>query len=254
GTFYGRPRIRDRPMYPHLPSDCAVDRATVTDSGGTIGCNKFYQMYGKKGLTGGLMVAWCTHSVCIGFHCIPKGEGRNDVFSALFTHWRIAPRYVIYDFACALAPYCMLREPVFFDDTVFLIDCFHSEGHTRCSPACFIRAYKEWNAKLASINSSAGECGNAGVAKIRRPISYMSQRHAVIFSYVFLAIWNRLRRREMERKLPKSLRKSSTAASSAESSPKARKEKTSSRVSVARASAETKSSAKRDGFAGRHRK
>ena len=79
-----------------------------------IGCNKFYEAYGKKGLTGGLMAAWCPHLVCLGFHCIPKGEGRNDVFSALFTRWRSPPEIVIYDFACALGPYCMLREPAFF--------------------------------------------------------------------------------------------------------------------------------------------
>ena len=43
------------------------------------------------------MAAWCLHSVCIGFHCIPKGEGRNNVFSAIFTRWERAPKVVIYD-------------------------------------------------------------------------------------------------------------------------------------------------------------
>ncbi|EJD33827.1 hypothetical protein AURDEDRAFT_76662, partial [Auricularia subglabra TFB-10046 SS5] len=191
------PRIRNRPIYPRLPNDRKTDRATVTDGGGNIGCSKYYQLYGRKGLTGGLMVAWCTHSICVGFHCIPRGEGRNDVFSSLFCYWPTAPDDVVYDFSCALALYCMLREARFFRLTRFLIDAFHSEGHTRCSKACFIRQYREFEAHLRGFNSSAGESGNAGLAKIRKPLSYMAQRHAVIFCHVFLAIWNRERRKKL---------------------------------------------------------
>lgn len=201
GTFYGRPRYRDRPKYPHLPTDEKRERAVISDSGGSIGCTKYYEDYAKKGLTGGLMVFWCTHSVCLGFHCIPKGEGRNDVFSAIFTHWKRAPRFIIYDYACALAPYCMIREPEYYEDTSFFIDGFHAFGHTRCSPACFIAAYKAWSETLRKTNSSAGECGNSGLAKIRRPLSYMSQRHAIIFAYVYLAMWNRLRYAGVEQEL-----------------------------------------------------
>ncbi|EJD40567.1 hypothetical protein AURDEDRAFT_69942, partial [Auricularia subglabra TFB-10046 SS5] len=188
------PRIRTRPVYPNIPGDGGTDRASVTDTGGKIGCSKFYQEYGKKGLTGGLMIIWCPHSVCYGFHCIPKGEGRNDVFSAFYTHWPRPPRAIIYDFACALAPYCMIREPIYYGDTLFLIDKFHSQDHTRCSPACFLSGYTDWSQKLRSVNSSAGECGNAGIAKIRKALSYMSQRHAIILTHIFLAIWNRMRR------------------------------------------------------------
>lgn len=32
---------------------------------------------------------------------------------ALITRWPTAPERVIYDFACALGPYCMTREPQF---------------------------------------------------------------------------------------------------------------------------------------------
>lgn len=193
GSFYGRPRIRNRPQYTALRSDNKRERGAVTETGGAIGCNKYYETYGKKGLTGGLMVAWCTHSVCLGFHCIAKGEGRNDVFSAIFTHWEKPPKFIIYDFACALGPYCMLREPEYWKDTRFVIDWFHGYGHVACSPACFITSYVEYDVQLREANSSAGECGNAGVRRIRRPLSYMSQRHAVIYSYVYFALWNRLR-------------------------------------------------------------
>lgn len=180
---------------------------TESETGvGGIGCNKFYETYGKRGQTGGLMAVWCPHCICLGFHCIPKGEGRNDVFSAVFTRWETAPEVIIYDFACALGPYCMLREPKFFGRTRFLIDGFHAKGHTRCTKACFITSYKKDTPGLKAVNSSAAECGNGGLLKIRRPLSYMSQRHAVIYAYTYLATYNRDRRCEAARKAAKGMR------------------------------------------------
>lgn len=146
------------------------------------------------------MCVWCTHSVCYGFHCIPKSEGRNDVFSAIITHWEKAPRIVVYDFACALGPYCMTREPDFFADTLFLIDDFHAAGHTRCSRASFLSTYANADPRLAHINSSAAECGNGGLHRIRKSVSYMSQDRAIQYTKVFLSIWNRCRIRNLIQK------------------------------------------------------
>ncbi|KAK6972062.1 hypothetical protein R3P38DRAFT_3457733 [Favolaschia claudopus] len=149
GCCYGLPKIRERPYYSNLKHD-------------------FYSQYGERRLTGGIMCMWCTHSICYGFHCIPKGEGRNDVFSALLTRWETVPKRVIYDFACALGPYCMTREPEFFANTQFLIDDFHSVGHTNCSPAAFLKTHCNVDARLSYINSSAGECENSGLGRIRK--------------------------------------------------------------------------------------
>ncbi|KAJ7755079.1 hypothetical protein DFH07DRAFT_868554 [Mycena maculata] len=174
GCCYGMPKIRDCPTYPKLKFN------TRPEASGKRGakCSKFYSQYGEKKLTGGIMCAWCTHSICYGFHCIPKGEGRNDVFSALVTRWERPPKRVIYDFACALGPYCMTREPAFFADTQFLIDDFHVSGHTKCAPAAFLKTYCAVDPRLRHINSSAGECGN-------------------MYTKVFVSIWNRQRMRGM---------------------------------------------------------
>lgn len=141
------------------------------------------------------MVCWCSHSICYGFHCIPNSEGRDDVFSALVTRWRVAPKHVIYDFACALGPYCMLREPQFFANTLFAIDDFHAQGHTKCSTAAMLCEYAQVNTHLKKINSSAAECGNGALRKIRKSVSYMGQLRAIIYTKVFLCIWNRLKLR-----------------------------------------------------------
>jgi hypothetical protein len=182
-----------RPRYPHLAHDAKADL------NGTRGskCAKYYSQYGERRLTGGMMCVWCTHSICYGFHFIPKGEGRNDVFSAMITRWVKPPKRVIYDFACALGPYCMTREPEFFADTQFVIDAFHAQGHTKCTNAAFLTNYCKVDPRLSYINSSAGECGNSGLARIRKSLSYMSQDHAFIYAKTFLSVWNRLQIRKL---------------------------------------------------------
>jgi hypothetical protein len=148
------------------------------------------------------MCAWCTHSICYGFHCIPKGEGRNDVFSAMVTRWPKAPKRVVYDFACALGPYCLTREPEFFSETQFLIDKFHAKGHSKCSSAAFLGTYGEVDDSVGQVNSSAAECGNSGMGRIRKSVSYMRQNRAILYTKHYLCIWNRLRiRRILHRKL-----------------------------------------------------
>ncbi|KAJ7591272.1 hypothetical protein C8J56DRAFT_1047478 [Mycena floridula] len=195
GCCYSMPQIRDRPEYPGLLWD--RKRKAKNERNGD-GCSKFYGRYGEATLTGGLMVFWCTHSICYGFHCIPEAEGRDDVFSALITRWPKAPKQVIYDYACALGPYCMLREPDFFADTQFLVDGFHSQGHTKCSTASMIKTYSKVDPRLAMVNSSAAECGNGVLGRVRKSLSYMSQRRAVIFTKVFMCVTNRIRMRRME--------------------------------------------------------
>lgn len=146
------------------------------------------------------MCVWCTHSICYGFHYIPKGEGRNDVFSAIYTRWKTPPKRVVYDFACALGPYSMTREPDFFADTTYSIDLFHAGNHTQCAPAAFLETYMAIDPRLSVINSSAAECGNGGIARIRKSVSYMSQERAIMYTKVFISIWNRHRIRAMLKK------------------------------------------------------
>ncbi|KAF9455234.1 hypothetical protein BDZ94DRAFT_870632 [Collybia nuda] len=189
------PQIRSRPQYPRLTHD------QRNDSGGNRGakCSKYYSQYGQQRLTGGIMGAWCTHSICYGFHCIPNGEGRNDVFSAMVTRWPKPPKRVIYDFACALGPYCLLCEPDFFADTLFVIDNFHSVGHSKCAPAAFLSSYSRVDPRLVSLNSSAAECGNGGLSRIRKSVSYMTQTRAVQYTRVFISIWNRNKIQRMKK-------------------------------------------------------
>lgn len=143
------------------------------------------------------MAIWCTHVIAYGFHCIPIGEGRNDVFSAIYTRWPEPPKHIIYDFACALGPYCMTREPMYFGECIFCIDEFHAPDHTKCEEACFLTAYMGADPRLKQLNSSAAECGNSGLKRIRKVVKFMGQERAMIYTRVFLAAWNRARLRKV---------------------------------------------------------
>lgn len=197
GTLYGLPPIHSRRVYAKLvheaeamkPGVVVVDRDV--DDSTRSGCNKYYKSYSKNGLTGGIFVMWCTHSVCLGFHSIPVAEGRNDVFSAIYTHFRTAPEIVIYDFACKLATYCFTREARYFRHTRFLIDELHAHDHHHCGQASLASNVMAYDSRVRQANTSAAECGNKGMKRIRKSVSFMTYEHAVIYTKVFLDIWNR---------------------------------------------------------------
>ena len=85
--------------------------------------------------------------------CTPTYEGWNDVFSALYMHWPTAPKVVVYDFACQLAPYSLLWEPQFFCNTQFLVNQFHASGHTKCSKASSLTYAMQFDPNLQVINT-----------------------------------------------------------------------------------------------------
>ena len=136
------------------------------------------------------MALWCPHLICLGFHKMPKAEGRDDVFSALFCYFNIAPSVVIYDFACQLAPYCHNCEPEFFKDTLFVIDEMHAKGHSNCSQVCFLSNYMQTRSDLLPINSSAAECSNSSLNQIRKSVSYMNETNVILYTHTFLSVWN----------------------------------------------------------------
>lgn len=186
--------MRERPHYPFLKNDGGQERSTTEGPGSEdIRCNKFYSKYRTNGLTGGLLVLWCPHGSCVGFHCLPRGEGRNDVFSALYTFWETAPEVIVYDFGCELGPYCMLRAPDFFQNTRFLIDDFHAQGHSRCSRACMTKNYR-WDPEIYSLATPIAESGNALLGPIRDSLRYMTQFRAVLYVNTFMCVHNRMRR------------------------------------------------------------
>ncbi|KAK0553335.1 hypothetical protein OC846_002580 [Tilletia horrida] len=197
GVHYGSSKIRERPQYPHLKESKKFHSVQDVPASDSTTCNKFYSDYIKPRRTGGIMAIWCRHAIAMGFHCIPSAEGRDDVFSALFCYWPTPPRVVVYDFACQLASYCLAREPTFFADTLFVVDELHQHGHSQCTPSSWLSTYMANDPTLRHLNSSAAECGNAGLGRIKKSVAYATAPHAVAITKHFLSLWNRQKIREL---------------------------------------------------------
>jgi hypothetical protein len=147
-----------------------------------------------RDLTGGTMIFWCPHRIAVGFHVIPSGEGRIDVFSGIFSRWTRAPKIIVYDFACALQYYCLIREFAFFAETIFLHDTLHDRNHVHCSESFTLRKYKlSGHPWFVFMNDSAAESGNSGLRKMKSICRYTTKQHFMILVRLQLEIQNRRR-------------------------------------------------------------
>lgn len=53
-------------------------------------------------------------------------------------------------------------------------------------------SYK-FDPSITELKSTAAECGNAGLAKIRKSVSYMGERRAIMYVETFVSVWNRMK-------------------------------------------------------------
>jgi hypothetical protein len=79
GNRYFLPPLRKRPAYPNIKENGSSTTAA------NAGCTKNYGDYKEQRLTGGCQVICCPHRYFYGFHFFKGFEGRNDVFSAIYT-------------------------------------------------------------------------------------------------------------------------------------------------------------------------
>ncbi|POY70585.1 hypothetical protein BMF94_6409 [Rhodotorula taiwanensis] len=201
GAIYPDSPVRSRPLYKRIPGDAGMKRLknlpVIDATRNSDECNKLYSTYGKNGLTGGMMGLWCPHGVCIGAHLMSSAEGRDEVFSALFTRRKKAPNIVIYDFSCQLGPYCWIRAPEYFAETRFYVDQLHSYNHTDCAKSAQWASAVRADPDLKRINTSLAETAHATLRRIKKSISYMLEMHAILFLWVSIQLFNRRKLRKM---------------------------------------------------------
>ena len=141
------------------------------------------------------MGAWCTHVICYGFHCIPRSEGRDDVFQ----RWsQDGPRPQNMSFM--ISHVLWVHTACFTSQNSLLIQSFSliisTPQITQCDCAWFLSSYSALNPCLAKVNSSAAECGNSGLDQIWKSISYMSQNRAILYIKIFISVWNQRKLRK----------------------------------------------------------
>jgi hypothetical protein len=172
GVCSGVPRCRQRPHFEADPAPGSSARGEDAEVE-CRDCNKSLPPAGKR--TGGVFSWYCRHGVCYAFYVIPTAEGRNEAFSFLYSYFKRAPRFVVYDFACALSEYCLNRAPQFFRDTTFLIDRFHIGNHSACGLGFALEPYDQHPA-LAGINTQVAEQAHSALQKIKPIVTQMKQQ------------------------------------------------------------------------------
>ena len=136
--------------------------------------------------TGGIFTWFCQHGVCYPFDIIPNAEGRNEAFSFLLKYFKVAPKVVIYDFACSLQDYCLNRQPEHFRDTMFLVDRFHWFNHVSCARSYNLSLYSEF----MYLNSQIAAQCNSALTRIKCSVSQMKQTTFMSNISLFLEMWN----------------------------------------------------------------
>ena len=77
---------------------------------------------------------------------------------------------------------------------MFVIDRLHYKNHSSCSESFKLQNFIDsGNKSFVFLNDSAAESGNAGLAKLKRSLRYMSKKLFMSVCRVQLEIQNRLR-------------------------------------------------------------
>ncbi len=95
------------------------------------------------------------------------------------------------------------KRPLFNYRFVLQYECnrwwFHARDHSKCGQACFASNVMQFDERTRAVNTSAGECGNQGIGRIWKSVSYMNYEHAVLYTKVFMDVWNRMVARRIAR-------------------------------------------------------
>ena len=117
-------------------------------------------------------------------------ESPKHPFEIFRSRFETAPVVIIYDNACKLHQYCLNREPLFFKNTLFVVDRFHWKGHVGCTSGYSLDTYR-LSVDLRSINSQVNEQANAGLQRIRGQLAYMTLDNFMFTVSLFLCIKNK---------------------------------------------------------------
>lgn len=145
----------------------------------------------KKGsshpsLLPGIFTVFCEHGICYGFEVMEIAESPNRPFTFLRTRFKKPPGVIIYDNSCNLHNYCLNRDPVFFKDTVFVVDGLHWDNHIGC-----VLGYKALLYPfLSHINTQLVEQNNAKLKKLKSSLSYMTEENFMNSVKFFLHFCN----------------------------------------------------------------
>jgi hypothetical protein len=99
----------------------------------------------------GLFAIFCPHGICLAFFFMSKFESPETLFSFILQRRKKPPYAIVYDSCCREQHYAMNREPFYFKDVEFFIDCMHNTEHVQCSSGYTVRRYPHYNGLLTEV-------------------------------------------------------------------------------------------------------
>lgn len=204
GKYYGKLQ-RQRVMQHYEGIDSPGSEYPPAKEPAACSSDRYYTKAGKqkRNFTGGIMAFWCEHGVCLGFHMMSgAGESPADVMRAILSYWDKAPDVIVYDRACELMHYCHRREWEFFKNITFLVDEFHTYGHTKCSKVHSMKSFKQGRSHLFLFkNCSISESCNFGLTKIRTSCYFCAAPTAFLMTMGYMEIHNVRKIHNLKRRL-----------------------------------------------------
>ncbi len=116
---------------------------------------------------------FCTeHGKLIGFQALKFSESERTVFELIRTRFPVAPPLVVYDNACNVARFCLIRDLAFFLRVRFILDKLHESNHRKCSPSFSPQIN---SSVIRKINTSKCEQENALYADKKSQFYFFAQ-------------------------------------------------------------------------------
>jgi hypothetical protein len=98
-------------------------------------------------------------------------ESVRTVHNLIYSRFPRAPQVIVYDNCCNLNDFCMAREPLFYKNTLFVIDRLHENSHGSCSPVYSANRYVQLN----DTNTQLAEQRNSTYVQKRAQLFAMGQ-------------------------------------------------------------------------------
>lgn len=178
GVCCGLPQVRRRPLFA-ADKDASDKQDAVKDRS----CSHAFVAGSRASRrTGGLFIFMCEHGIVYCFFILGDAEGRDEAFSFLYQYFKVMPRLIVYDFACALHEFALNRCPYLFSNTTFAVDRFHWCNHKSCAISYSLNTY----ARYSHINSQAVEQINSVLQKIKPCVAQMTQENFMFYVRLFI--------------------------------------------------------------------
>jgi len=138
-----------------------------------------------------LLVCLCPKPSIYAILVMHSPESPKMFFDLIRDRFPVAPKVIVYDFACRLHTYCFRRDPMYFWLVLFLIDRFHTENHAACA---ILYRFKPWynnRRDIANFITTAMEKVNAKIRKkLEKTLRCMNLHNAVYYLCMFLVEQN----------------------------------------------------------------